>query len=166
MPRVSLRRFIVYATYTAFGTWLIIVLLYISQQSALIGVVDTPPKGSMKRTEEFAQQKNKNDDQKLINKLSGSVSNTLRRRGLPWYIKKDGYKPFSTEKMVNIWPGRFTGDRIENQLMIPYSSSPDAPIKTIFLPNGLDAWWVKDGRKVFLDNQCPVDRCSLHNVVK
>jgi len=104
--------------------------------------------------------------------ISSSAS-ALRRHGLPWYIKNDGgHRP--DEPMTNIWPTRNSGDRIEEQLMIQPrylvndpASLDDAPVKQvvplkkIFLPNGLNAWQVKGGQKLFLEQKCPVDRCAL-----
>jgi glycoprotein 3-alpha-L-fucosyltransferase len=107
------------------------------------------------------------------NASSSSSASALRRHGLPWYIKNDGgHRP--DEPMTNIWPTRNNGDRIEEQLMIaprylvndPASLNDApvkkvAPLKKIFLPNGLNAWQVKGGQKLFLEQKCPVDRCAL-----
>ncbi len=169
MPRVSVRRFLVYAAYTTVGTCLVMLALHVNQQSAWI---DTPGSAqgaedqhiNIKDAEEESVQQEYDGDIQEANYEPSSTnngSNALRRRGMPWYIKDDGYRPLPAEKIVNIWPGRFNGDRIENQLMIPYSGPSDAPIKTIFLPNGLGSWQMKGGRSVFLEKQCPVDRCSL-----
>ena len=97
----------------------------------------------------------------------------FRLRGLPWYIKSDGYRPLAGEPLAGrVWPDESNGrrlidDRIEAQLMIAPPKLPadvddsDAPLKKIFLPNGLGSWQVKGGRGLFLEQKCPVDRCVL-----
>lgn len=115
----------------------------------------------LKEGDEPEQTSEADSNDRQAEELVSNTTNLLRRRGLPWYIKDDGYRPLPNETMANIWPGRFSGDRIENQLMIPYTGSADAPLKTIYLPNGLNSWQVKGGQKLFLEQNCPVNRCSL-----
>jgi glycoprotein 3-alpha-L-fucosyltransferase len=120
---------------------------------------------------------NNNDETKTsadnyINKTIAS-SNPLRHHGLPWYIKNDGYRPSEGDLVDNIWPvSRLKSDRIEEQLMIPSrdidatsgdgsSGAVKPKLKKIFLPNGLGSWQTKSGQKVFTEQKCPVDRCSL-----
>lgn len=183
MPRVSVRRLFVYAIYTVVATSLVMLALHVQQQNPLwLRVLDQP--GGYYQ----ANSKETQDDESAINNFvilndgetdleNVSSISALRRHGLPWYIKNDdGYRPQAGDLVHNIWPGRFSGDRIEEQLMIPVRNIDPAaaaessssfmgvaqtPLKKIFLPNGLGSWQVKAGQKVFTDQKCPVDQCTL-----
>lgn len=179
MPRVSVRRLFVYAIYTVVVTSLVMLALHVQQQNPLwLRVLEQAPvQGG------YYQQNSKEiEDEPSTNfvllsdeesGLENATSNALRRRGMPWYIRNDGYKPKPGDPLLNVWPTRLNGDRIEEQLMIPprtveqrpvdgssHKSKP-APLKKIFLPNGLGSWQVKGGQKVFADQKCPIDRCTL-----
>ena len=74
-----------------------------------------------------------------------NVTSAFRRQGtLPWYIEDGGYQPPSVSPqqpaVTDAWPNVNAGDRIEQQLMI--GQSDDAPMKTIFLPDGTASWQV------------------------
>lgn len=69
-----------------------------------------------------------------------------------------------------VWPDvdHFTDDRIEAQLSYKPDSVADyeykgieVPVKTILLYNGYKDWGVKPGRETFLEQNCPVNACSL-----
>jgi len=186
MPRVSVRRLFVYAIYTVVVTSLVMLALHVQQQNPLwLRVLEqSSVQGGyyQQNSKELDDEPNNfvvinNEDSKIsadnvINTTSIS-SNYLRRHGLPWYIKNDGYRPSQGDLVDNIWPvGRLKGDRIEEQLMIPSrdidttsgdgTSLPVKPkLKKIFLPNGLGSWQTKSGQKVFTEQKCPVDRCAL-----
>lgn len=51
--------------------------------------------------------------------------------------------------------------RIIDQLMYTLPEDEDVPVKTILLANGFSPWGVRGGRREFIKNKCPVDRCSL-----
>ena len=92
---------------------------------------------------------------------------------LPWFIADDGYRPLPGSAVnLNIWPGPFNGDRIVNQLLIsaPFEDITEdnqtINFKTIFLPEGLRYWSMKEGRHIFIEQQCPVDRCYYTDDVK
>lgn len=187
MPRVSVRRLFVYAIYTVVVTSLVMLALHVQQQNPLwLRVLEQ----SSAQGGGYYQQNSKelddestnfvvinNDESKIsadnVINITTISSNILRRHGLPWYIKNDGYRPSQGDLVDNIWPvGRLKGDRIEEQLMIPSrdidatpgdgTSFPVKPkLKKIFLPNGLGSWQTKSGQKVFTEQKCPVDRCSL-----
>lgn len=193
MPRVSVRRLFVYAIYTVVVTSLVMLALHVQQQNPLwLRVLEQ----SSAQGGGYYQQNSKeldddsanfvviNNDESKIPSADNNVrinnttisSNILRRHGLPWYIKNDGYRPSQGDLVDNIWPvGRLKGDRIEEQLMIPSRDIdqhatpagdgtlfPVKPkLKKIFLPNGLGSWQTKSGQKVFTEQKCPVDRCSL-----
>ena len=118
--------------------------------------------------------------QQLVDELAATaspadenVTSPFRRQGLPWYMKSDGYRPSAGDTPSVIWPSADSspsaGDRIEAQLMIGRDvgdgsdghHEADAPLKKIYLPNGLGSWQVKGGRGLFLEQKCPVDRCIL-----
>ena len=189
MPRVSVRRLFVYAIYTVVVTSLVMLAFHVQQQNPLwLRVLEQTPVQDgyyQQNSKELDEESNNfvminNDASKIsadngINKTIANI-NLLRRHGLPWYIKNDGYRPSQGDLVNNIWPvSRLQGDRIEEQLMIPsrdidvnHAISSDVPagavkprLKKIFLPNGLGSWQTKSGQKVFTEQKCPVDRCSL-----
>ena len=185
MPRVSVRRLFVYAIYTVVATSLVMLALHVQQQNPLwLRVVEqsSGPGGyyqhnSKEVVDEEAAAAAPPPNFVVIGgdeetDSENSTADALRHHGLPWYIKNDGYRPTLGDPVVrNIWPGRLNGDRIEQQLMIParepnadeYSAGANnnGALKKIFLPNGLGSWQTKNGQSVFLDQKCPVDRCSL-----
>lgn len=177
MPRVSVRRLLLYVAYSLVATTLVMLALHVHSQPWLRmmepvagaqgdpGLLDDqqPNPKEQFELEEVEELSSTLPDigQEEQSSSNSSSNSAFRRHGLPWYIKDDGYRPLPEETVLTIWPGRNNGDRIENQLMIPDGGPPDAPVKRIYLPNGLSAWQVKSGRKVFLDQKCPVDRCSL-----
>ena len=177
MPRVSIRRSLLYVAYTVVATTLVMLALHVQQQQSWQRVME--PAAGAQGDPSFVEDQQQNakemvetqDGEEFADATLSDVdqdeqpnsnsSSALRRRGLPWYIKDDGYRSFPNETIPDIWPGRYIGDRIESQLMIPDADPTDAAIKTIYLPNGLGSWQVKAGRRLFLDQKCPVDRCSL-----
>ena len=87
-----------------------------------------------------------------------------RPDAFPWYLHSDGFRPSPVGRGVaatDVWPAANAGDRIEQQLMIGPSDQFSTPIKKIYLPNGLSSWQVKSGQRIFLDQKCPVNSCSL-----
>lgn len=185
MPRVSVRRLFVYAIYTVVVTSLVMLAFHVQQQNPLWLRVLEQSSGSGG----YYQQNSKeiedeapahfvvvnNDEKTSVDNVTTANINPLRSHGLPWYIKNDGYRPSQGDVVDNIWPdGRLNGDRIEQQLMVPTRDADGIsgegssllagvvkPLKKIFLPNGLGSWQTKSGQKVFTDQKCPVDRCSL-----
>ena len=143
MPRVSIRRMLVYVAYTLVVTSLVMLALHVQQQNPLwLRLAEQSADGSSqgnsnnngngngngiyeqgnsKELPESDQDPNAVDFESeslnnTIESSGGRSSGALRRHGLPWYIKDDGHRP--DEPMTNIWPTRNNGDRIEEQLMI------------------------------------------------
>lgn len=191
MPRVSIRRLCLYALYTLTGATLVMLAFHVQQQSptwiriapeqplqvepvAATDDEEPAPAAAPEAVEEPAPadaQPSDVDEAALDDTTNGT--SPFRLRGLPWYIKSDGYRPLAGEPLAGrVWPDESNGrrlidDRIEAQLMIAPPKLPadvddsDAPLKKIFLPNGLGSWQVKGGRGLFLEQKCPVDRCVL-----
>lgn len=193
MPRVSIRRLSVYAVYTLVGAslvmlanialqqqnylWLRVIEQQQQQQAPLVNIAQV---GDQSKEIDDADTytvdlspPSVGDDESSSLLANASVVNILRRHGLPWYIKNDGYRPAVGQAVGNVWPDRLKMDRIEEQLMIPpridvneevggeaiaSNSAKSAPLKKVFLPSGLNSWQVKGGQSVFLDQKCPVDR--------
>ena len=186
MPLVSVLRLFVYAIYTVVVTSLVMLAFHVQQQNPLWIKVLEQSSGQdgyyQQNSKELDDEPNNfdvinNNKSKIsadndINKTIASM-NLLRRHGLPWYIKNGGYRPSQDDLVYNIWPvSRLKDDRIEEQLMIPSRNIDDTSsnvpagalkpkLKKIFLPNGLGSWQTKSGQKVFTEQKCPVDQCSL-----
>ncbi|XP_057381512.1 glycoprotein 3-alpha-L-fucosyltransferase A-like [Daphnia carinata] len=185
MPRVSVRRLFVYAIYTVVVTSLVMLALHVQQQNPLwLRVLEqsSGPGGYYQQNSKEVDEEApahfvvvNNDEKTTVDNVTTDNINPLRSHGLPWYIKNDGYRPSQGDVVDNIWPdGRLNGDRIEQQLMVPTRDADGIsgegssllagavkPLKKIFLPNGLGSWQTKSGQKVFTEQKCPVDRCSL-----
>ena len=129
MPRVSVRRLFVYAIYTVVVTSLVMLAFHVQQQNPLWIKVLEQSSGQdgyyQHNSKELDDEPNNfdvinNNESKIsadndINKTIASM-NPLRRHGLPWYIKNDGYRPSQDDLVYNVWPvSRLKGDRIEER---------------------------------------------------
>lgn len=152
MPRVSVRRLIVFTVLSFF-----IVTLALSRTQLFSRIEQEHGVQYIINRNEY-EENTELPSTEAVSNASGITTSALRRHGLPWYIKSDGFRPSAEFPVENIWPG--DGDRIEDQLLIP-KRSLNASLKKIYLPNGLGAWQLKRGRKVFLEQKCPVNNCFL-----
>ncbi|KAG7309197.1 hypothetical protein JYU34_005123 [Plutella xylostella] len=80
----------------------------------------------------------------------------------PWYMVGGRARPTAHDPDAKMFPEDAPGeDRIIDQLMYTLPEDEDVPVKTILLANGFSPWGVRGGRREFIKNKCPVDRCSL-----
>lgn len=166
MPRVSVRRMLALTVYTVFVTSLVMLALHMHQPNALFRIENDAAHTYVRNKDfeditELAITATDSREELAIVNVSELASSTLRRRGLPWYLRPDGFRPSPEYPIEDIWPGAGHGDRIENQLLIPKRSLRGEHLKKIYLPNGLGSWQLKRGQKVFLEQKCPVDNCWL-----